>query len=39
MALSKEMLQRMIGGKKLVVAAVNMQKKTMGFPVPLLGFR
>ena len=38
MALSKEMLQRMISGKKLIVAAVNVQQKTMAFPVPLLGF-
>ena len=38
-ALSKEMLQRMMAGKQLVIAAVNMQKKTLGFPVPLLGFR
>ena len=38
-ALNKEMLQRMMAGKQLVIAAVNMQKKTLGFPVPLLGFR
>jgi invasion protein IalB len=38
MALSKEMLQKMISGKKLIVAAVNVQQKTMAFPVPLLGF-
>ena len=39
MALNKEMLQKMMGGKKLVVAAANMQKKSMVFPVPLLGFQ
>ena len=39
MALSEEMLQKMISGKKLIVAAVNVQQKTMVFLVPLLGFR
>jgi invasion protein IalB len=37
-ALSKEMLQKIIRGKHLVVAAVNMQQKTMFFPIPLVGF-
>jgi invasion protein IalB len=38
MAISGEMLQKMISGKKLTVAAVNVQQKTMAFLVPLLGF-
>ena len=38
MALSKEMLQKIIGGKKLAVAAANAQK-SMVFLVPLLGFQ
>ena len=38
MALSNEMLQKMIGGKKLAVAAANAQK-SMVFLVPLLGFQ
>jgi invasion protein IalB len=37
-ALSKEMLQKMMGGKKLIVAAVNMREKIMAFPIPLVGF-
>ena len=37
-ALSEEMLQRMKSGKTLIVAAVNVQGKTMAFPIPLLGF-
>jgi invasion protein IalB len=36
-ALSKEMLQRIISGKKLSVAAANVQK-SMVFLVPLMGF-
>ena len=39
MELSKEMLQKMIIGKKLIIAVVNVQQKTMAFPVPLLGFQ
>ena len=38
MPLSNEMLQKMIGGKKLAVAAANAQK-SMVFLVPLLGFQ
>ncbi len=38
MALSKEMLQKIISGKKLAVAAANAQK-SMVFLVPLLGFQ
>jgi invasion protein IalB len=38
MELTKEMLEKMRTGKQLVVAAVNMQQKTMGFGVPLTGF-
>ena len=38
MALSKEMLQKIIDGKKLAVAAANAQK-SMVFLVPLLGFQ
>ena len=38
MTLSKEMLQKIISGKKLAVAAANAQK-SMVFLVPLLGFQ
>jgi invasion protein IalB len=37
-ALSNEMLQKMIKGNKLIIAAVNMQQKTMFFGIPLTGF-
>jgi invasion protein IalB len=37
-ALSKEMLQGMMKGKKLIIAAVNMREKIMTFPIPLVGF-
>jgi invasion protein IalB len=36
--LTKEMLDSMRKGKQMVVAAMNIQQKTMGFPVPLSGF-
>lgn len=36
--LTKEMLESMRKGKQMVVAAMNIQQKTMGFPVPLSGF-
>ena len=36
--LSKEMFESMRKGKQMVVAAMNIQQKTMGFPVPLTGF-
>src|SRR4029450_6872848 len=36
--LTKEMLDNMRKGKQMVVAAMNIQQKTMGFPVPLTGF-
>ena len=36
--LSPEVLEAMRKGKQMVVAAVNFQQKTMGFPVPLSGF-
>jgi invasion protein IalB len=36
--LTKEMFDSMRKGKQMVVAAVNMQQKTMAFPVPLTGF-
>jgi invasion protein IalB len=32
------MLESMRKGKQMVVAAMNIQQKTMGFPVPLNGF-
>ncbi len=38
MELTKEMLEKMRTGKQLIVAAMNMQQKTMGFGVPLAGF-
>lgn len=36
--LTAEAMDRMRKGKQMVVAAVNFQQKTMGFPVPLSGF-
>jgi invasion protein IalB len=36
--LTKEMMDNMRKGKQMVVAAMNIQQKTMGFPVPLSGF-
>jgi invasion protein IalB len=36
--LTTEMLDQMRKGKQMVVAAMNIQQKTMGFPVPLTGF-
>jgi invasion protein IalB len=36
--LTKENLDKMRKGKKIVIAAVNMQQKGMGFPLPLAGF-
>ncbi len=36
--LTKEMFDAMRKGKQMVVAAMNIQQKTMGFPVPLTGF-
>lgn len=35
--LTKELFESLRNGKQLVVAAVNLQKKAIGFPVPLLG--
>jgi invasion protein IalB len=36
--LTKELFDSMRKGKQMVVAAMNIQQKTMGFPVPLTGF-
>lgn len=36
--LTKELFENMRKGKQMVVAAMNIQQKTMGFPVPLTGF-
>ena len=36
--LTDDLLQKMRGGNQMVVAAMNVQQKTMGFPVPLTGF-
>jgi invasion protein IalB len=36
--LTKELMDSMRQGKQMVVAAMNIQQKTMGFPVPLNGF-
>jgi invasion protein IalB len=36
--LTNEMMDQMRKGKQMVVAAMNIQQKTMGFPVPLTGF-
>ena len=38
MELTKELYDSMRKGKQMVVAAMNIQQKTMGFPVPLAGF-
>lgn len=38
MELTKELMDSMRKGKQMVVAAMNIQQKTMGFPVPLTGF-
>ena len=38
MELTKELFDSMRKGKQMVVAAMNIQQKTMGFPVPLAGF-
>lgn len=36
--LSKEMAEEMRKGKQMFVAAMNVQQKTMAFPIPLKGF-
>ncbi|MGC1181186.1 MAG: invasion associated locus B family protein [Methyloceanibacter sp.] len=36
--LTKEIFDKMRNGKQIIVAVMNMQQKTMGFPVPLTGF-
>lgn len=38
MELTDELYKKMRAGKQMVVAAMNIQQKTMGFPVPLTGF-
>lgn len=38
MELTDDLLQKMRAGQQMVVAAMNVQKKTMAFPVPLTGF-
>jgi invasion protein IalB len=38
MELTDDIYQKMRAGKQMVVAAMNIQQKTMGFPVPLTGF-
>ena len=38
MELTKDMFDKMRKGKRMVVAAMNMQQKAMAFPVPLTGF-
>jgi invasion protein IalB len=38
MELTDELYNKMRSGKQMVVAAMNIQQKTMGFPVPLTGF-
>jgi invasion protein IalB len=38
MELTKEIFDKMRKGKQMVVAAMNMQQKTMAFPVPRTGF-
>ena len=38
MELMKDMIEKMRKGKRMVVAAMNMQQKAMAFPVPLTGF-
>ena len=36
--LSKEMVDQMRAGQRMLVAAMNAQQKTMAFPIPLKGF-
>jgi invasion protein IalB len=38
MELTKEIFDKMRKGKQIIVAAMNMQQKSMGFPLPLTGF-
>jgi invasion protein IalB len=38
MELTPELFEKMRKGKQMIVAAINMQQKTMPFPVPLTGF-
>lgn len=38
MELTDELFKKLRSGKRMVVAAMNIQQKTMGFPVPLTGF-
>ena len=38
MELTDALYKKMRAGKQMVVAAMNIQQKTMGFPVPLTGF-
>ena len=38
MKLTKEILDTLRKGKQMIVAAMNVQQKTMGFQVPLTGF-
>ena len=38
MELTDEIYQSMRNGKEMIVAGMNMQEKTMGFPIPLTGF-
>jgi len=38
MELTDDLYQKMRAGQQMVVAAMNIQQKTMGFPVPLGGF-
>jgi len=38
MELTAELFEKMRSGKQMVIAAMNIQQKTMGFPVPLTGF-
>lgn len=38
MDMTKEMFDSMRKGKQMVIAAMNIQQKTLGFPVPLSGF-
>lgn len=38
MELTDDLFNKMRSGKQMVVAAMNIQQKTMGFPVPLTGF-
>lgn len=38
MELTKDIFDKMRKGKQMMVAAMNVQQKTMGFQVPLIGF-